>query len=142
MKDLHPNIFTRCDGHCRSEHCDDYGADCCADWHTEEEHINAMKDCCAKAACLSEGCKVCQEYWLIFRELSEGKKLLRICQECQCPFELTDENPYHAVCHDAETGAVYFICDGCASFDTEDEPYDDREDAFDRMAERMEMDGI
>lgn len=139
MKNAPYNIFTRCDEHCKSEHCDDDGADSCADWHTEAEHITEMEDFCAKAAFLSDGCEVCQEYYLIFRERSEGKKLLRICQECQYQFELTDENPYNAVCHDEGTGAVYFICDGCAFFDTEDEPCDDMEDEFDRMAELMEM---
>lgn len=33
------DIYARCDEHCKSEHCDDYGADYCADWHTEEEHF-------------------------------------------------------------------------------------------------------
>lgn len=168
MKNALDNIYARCDKHCKSEHCDDDGADYCADLHTEEEHINEMEDFCAKAAFLSDGCEVCQEDWLIFRELSEGKKLLRICQECQYPFELTAENPYNHVCYDAGTGAVYFICDGCAFFDMEDNGLDgtdgdtaswlcthcgdpsydcgcdedqilDLEDEIDRMATLMEM---
>ena len=151
MKNALDTIYARCDQHCKSEHCDDDGADYCANWHTEEAHINEMEDFCAKAAFLSDGCEVCQEYWLIFRELSEGKKLLRICQECQYPFELTSENPYNEVLYDEGTDAVYFICDGCSQMpldlqdpisawlDSVDEPCDDMEDEFDRMAELMEM---
>lgn len=154
MKEASHNIYTRCDEHCKSDHCDDYGADVCVAFHscgTDHE----TEGFCAKAAFLSDGCEICQEYYLIFRELSEGKKLLRICQECQYQFELTSENPYNEVCYDEGTDAVYFICDDCNFSGMEDEedwldededgwggldePCDDLEDEIDRMTELMEM---
>ena len=144
MKDPLHNIYARCDDHCKSEHCDDYGADVCVAFHscgTDHE----SEGFCAKAAFLSGGCEICQEYYLIHRELSEGEKLLRICHECQYQFELTRENPYSEVLYDEGTDAVYFICHGCAFADREDEDNfldetcDDMEDEIDRMAELMEM---
>ena len=44
MKDTRCNIYARCDKECLSERCDDYGADYCADWHTEEEHFQPGHD--------------------------------------------------------------------------------------------------
>lgn len=98
-------------------------------------------------AFLSTGCNICQEYWAIHREIQDGEKHTRICQECQYPFELTSENPYAEVLYDEGVNAVYFICGDCAFSDREDEgdwggldePCDDMEDEIDRMAELMEM---
>ncbi len=153
MKDASHNIFTRCDEQCKSERCDDYGAEVCVAFHscgTDHE----SEGFCAKAAFLSGGCEVCQEYWAIHREIQDGEKHLRICHECQYQFELTSENPYNEVLYDEGTDAVYFTCDGCAFSEDEDdwldededdwgnlldEPRDDIEDEIDRMAELMEM---
>ena len=138
MKDATYNIYARCDEHCKSEHCDDYGADYCADWHTEEEHFGSPGHAfCAKMAFLSHGCQICQEYWAIHREIQDGETPKRICHECQYLFELTSENPYGEVLYDEGTGAVYFECDACTVLESEN--LDDIEDEFDRMAELMEM---
>ncbi|MDE0401502.1 MAG: hypothetical protein OXL96_27205 [Candidatus Poribacteria bacterium] len=107
------DIYARCDEHCKSEHCDDYGADYCADWHTEAEHFQAGHGFCAKMAFLSHGCAICQEYWAIWREIQDGETPKRICHECLCLFELNTENPYGDVLYDEGTGAVYFECDEC-----------------------------
>lgn len=129
------NIFARCDEHCKSERCDDYGADVCVAWHscgTEHE----SEGFCAKAAFLSHGCAVCQEYWAIDRELQDGELPKRICHECQYLFELNSENPYGDVLYDEGTGAVYFECDACCVLEGD---IDDLEDEFDRMAGLIEM---
>ena len=159
MEDASHNIYTRCDKECKSDRCDDYGADYCADWHTAEEHHQTDESkglrFCAKMAFLSSGCNICQEYWALHREIQDGEKHIRICQECQYQFELTSENPYSEVCYDEGTDAVYFICDDCNFSGMEDEedwldededdwggldePCDDLEDEIDRMAELMEM---
>ena len=130
------DIYARCDEQCKSEHCDDYGVDYCADWHTEEEHLNEMKDFCAKMAHLSSGCQICQEYWAIWREIQDGETPKRVCHECQYQFELNADNPYGEVFYDEGTGEIYFECDGCMVLES---TADDIEDEFDRMAELMEM---
>ena len=128
------NIYTRCDEHCKSEHCDDYGAEVCVSWHTEEEHFQPGHGFCAKMAVLSHGCEICQEYWAIWRELQDGETPKRVCHECQYLFELNTENPYGDVLYDEGAGAVYFECDGCTLLEGGDE---DVEDYIDRMAERF-----
>ena len=130
------DIYARCDEHCKSEHCDDYGADYCADWHTEEEHFQAGHGFCAKMAFLSHGCAICQEYWAIWRELQDGETPKRICHECRYLFELNTENPYGDVLYDEGTGAVYFECDDCTVLES---GIDDIEDEIDRWTELMEM---
>ena len=128
------NIYERCDQKCRSEHCDDYGIEYCADWHTEEEHFQHGHGFCAKMAVLSHGCQICQEYWAIWRELQDGETPKRVCHECQYLFELNSENPYGDVLYDEGAGAVYFECDGCSGLEGGD---DDVEDYIDRVAERF-----
>ena len=152
MKDAPYNIYERCNKECKSDHCDDYGADYCADWHSEEEHHHTDESkvirFCAKMAFLAEGCNICQEYWAIHREIQDGEKHIRICHECQYQFEITAEDPYNEVLYDKNAGHVYFTCDGCAFLENDtnndidnwlDEPCDDMEDEIDRMAELMEM---
>ena len=138
MKDASHNIYARCDQHCKSERCDDYGAEYCADWHTEEEHFQPEHAFCAKMAFLSHGCEICQEYWAIHREIQDGELPKRICHECQYQFELNSENPYNDVLYDEGTGEVYFECDACTVLESGN--IDDIEDEFDRMeTELMEM---
>lgn len=139
MKESPYNIFARCDAHCKSEHCDDYGIDGCADWHTEEEHFQPGHDFCAKMAFLSHGCEICQEYYAIWCELKAGDIPKRVCHECQYLFELNSENPYGDVLYSEEIGAVYFECNGCCNLEG---GIDDIEEEFDRMAELMENDRI
>lgn len=139
MKNPLCNIYARCDKECLSERCDDYGADYCADWHTEEEHFQSGHGFCAKMAFLSHGCAICQEYWAIHRELQDGETPKRTCHECQYLFELNSANPYGSVLYDEGIGEVYFECDECT---VSENSIDDIEDEIDRMAELMEMGGL
>ena len=136
MKNPIHNIYARCDEHCKSKHCDDYGAYFCADWHTEEEHFQPGHAFCAKMAFLSSGCEICQEYWAIHREIQDGETPKRICHECQYLFELNTMNPYGDVLYDEGTGEVYYECDECTLLES---GIDDIEDEIDRMVELMEM---
>ena len=137
MENTPYNIYARCDEQCKSERCDDYGAEYCADWHTEEEHFRSPgHGFCAKTAFLSHGCGICQEYWAIHREIQEGETPKRICHECRYLFELNTMNPYGDVLYDEGTGEVYFECDECTVLESS---IDDIEDEFDRMTELMEM---
>lgn len=132
------NIFARCDKECKSDHCDDYGVDYCADWHTEEQHFEPGHEFCAKMAFLSSGCEICQNYWAIWRELQDGDTPIRICHECYIPFKLDSENPYGEILYHEDVG-VYFECDECFTLDS---GVDDLEDEIDRMVELMEMDRL
>ena len=136
MKNPLCNIYARCDKECLSERCDDYGADYCADWHTEEEHFQSGHGFCAKMAFLSHGCAICQEYWAIHRELQDGETPKRTCHECQYLFELNTANPYGSVLYDEGIGEVYFECDECT---VSESSINDIEDEIDRMAALMEM---
>ena len=128
------NIYARCEAQCKSEHCDDYGVDYCADWHTEEEHFQPGHQFCAKMGWLSYGCGICQEWAAIDRELIDGETPKRTCHECLYLFELNRENPYGDVLYDEGTDAVYFECDDCCVLESN---IDDIEDEIDRMAELM-----
>ena len=138
------DIYARCNAECKSKHCDDYGVDYCADWHTEEEHFESGHEFCAKMAFLSSGCEICQEWADIHREIQDGETPKRICHECLSVFELSNENPYGEVLYDEGVG-VYFECDKCfvlfgidGGID-DDDGIDDLEDEIDRMAELMTM---
>lgn len=136
MKDAPHNIYARCDKECKSDHCDDYGADVCVAWHTEEEHFQSGHGFCAKMAFLSHGCQICQEYSAIHRELQDGETPKRTCHECQYLFELDSRNPYADVLYDEATGEAYFECDECTVLES---GIDDIEDEIDRWNELMAM---
>ena len=128
------DIYARCEKECKSEHCDDYGVDYCAAWHTEEEHFEPGNGFCAKMAFLSHGCQICQEYWAIDKELHDGETPQCVCHECKCLFDLDSENPYGDVLYDEGAGEVYFECGECAIGESSIE---DIEDEFDRMSALM-----
>ena len=142
------NPFERCDRECRSERCDDYGTDYCADWHTEDEHFKPGHGFCAKMAWFSHGCEICQEYLAIWLELKDGEIPKRICHECHYLFELDYANPYGEILYDEGTGAVYFECDECCLLegdmfedDGSDEDYSEYQqiwDAFDPNERRWD----
>ena len=110
MDKINDDLYARCNLHCKSQHCDDYGADYCADWHTEEEHFQPGHGFCAKMTFLSDGCEICQEIWAIWRDIQDQTTPQRMCNECQCLFELNSENPYGDILFDIR---VYFVCDEC-----------------------------
>lgn len=133
------NIFARCEKECVTELCDDYGADICVAWHTEEEHFSEGHKVCGKAAFLSHGCAICQEIAGIHFDVRDGGTAQRECDECGYLFDLDSENPYGEVLYDEDVG-VHFVCRGCAYPDVSlDVEADDLEDEIDRMAELMEM---
>ena len=129
------DIYADCEKNCKSDDCDDYGVGFC-DWHTEEEHFERPGRFCAKAAFLSHGCEICQEYQVIWREIEDGETPERICHECYDVFELDSENPYGDVLYYEGVG-VYYECDKCCLL--EGDSVDDLEDEIDRMAELMEI---
>ena len=107
------NIFERCDKECKSDRCDDHGADYCVDSHTAAEHFKPGHDFCGRMAWLSHGCEICEEYLAIWMELKDGKVPQRTCRTCKYRFELNFQNPYGDILYDEGTGELYFECDNC-----------------------------
>lgn len=116
------DIYARCEAECKSERCDDYGADVCVAWHGSGAK-HAAHGFCGKAAFLSFGCEVCQEYQAIQREIEDGETPKRVCHECLYLFEIDADTPFGAVLFQEGVG-VYFECDDCFVVES-DEAFDD-----------------
>ena len=122
------NISERCEKECKSERCDDLGADVCVGWHGYEEEHEEL-GFCGKAAFLSHGCEICQEMTAIQQEIKSGQTPKRVCHECWDVFELDTVNPYKEILFHEGVG-VYFECVKCTY-----EMIDDEEDFYLALAE-------